>query len=183
MSAYERTGVEKMWEGSIVTVGIERFRHADGAEVMREKVWHPGAVGMLAIDAHYVWLTRQPREAAGLTASLEIPAGKRDVEGEAPLDTAKRELAEEIGKHAASWQELKVFFTSPGFSDEKVWLYLAQDLYDAPPEALDEDERIEIVPWPLDRLDQAVAECEDSKSLIALLWLALARERGQLPAR
>ena len=174
---------EETWSGSIVTVGVERFRYDDGEEVKREKVWHPGAVGILAIDSEQVWLTRQPREAAGLQASLEIPAGKRDVEGEAPLETAKRELAEEIGKQAASWEELKVFYTSPGFSDERVWLYLARELADAPPAAADEDERIEIVPWPLDRLDQAIAECEDSKSLIALVWLGLALERGQLDRR
>ena len=83
--------------------------------------------------------------------SLEIPAGKRDVEGEAPLETAKRELAEEIGKRAASWEEIKVFYTSPGFSDERVWWYLARDLSRAPGAEPEPGERIEIVPWPLDR--------------------------------
>jgi ADP-ribose pyrophosphatase len=183
VSRFRRIGKETIYSGSIVTVGSERFRYDDGPEVKREKVWHPGAVGILPVDAERVWLTRQPREVAGLQASLEIPAGKRDVEGEPPLQTAKRELAEEIGKQAASWEEVKVFFTSPGFSDERVWLYLARELTDAPPAAADEDERIEIVPWPLDRLDQAVAECEDSKTLIALLWLGLAVERGQLERR
>jgi ADP-ribose pyrophosphatase len=130
-----------------------------------------------------VWLTRQPREAAGLPDSLEIPAGKRDVEGEPPLETAKRELAEEIGKQAASWEELKVFYTSPGFSDEQVWWFLARRLSDAPPSVVEEDERIEIVPWPLQRVDQAIAESRDSKTVIALLWLALALERGQLDSR
>jgi 8-oxo-dGTP pyrophosphatase MutT (NUDIX family) len=180
MSRFQRISQETIWSGSIVTVGEQYFRYPDGAEVKREKVWHPGAVGILAVDSEQVWLTRQPREVADLEASLEIPAGKRDVDGESPLETAKRELAEEIGKQAASWEELKVFFTSPGFSDERIWLYLARELSDAPPAAADEDERIEIVPWPLDRLDQALAECEDSKSLIALLWLGQALERGQL---
>jgi ADP-ribose pyrophosphatase len=138
---------------------------------MREKVWHPGAVGILAVDDAHVWLTRQPREAAGVTASLEIPAGKRDVAGESPAQTAERELAEEIGKRASSWDELFVFFTSPGFSDERVWLYLATGLSDAADAEPDEHERIEVVPWPLERLDDAIAGCEDSKSLIALLWL------------
>jgi ADP-ribose pyrophosphatase len=68
-----------------------------------------------------------------------------------------------------------VFFTSPGFSDERVWLYLATDLDDAEASEPEEDERIEIVPWPLAELDDAIAECEDSKSLIALLWLATRR--------
>ncbi len=62
--------------------------------------------------------------------------------------------------------------SSPGFSDERVWLYLATDLRDAPGGAApEENERIEIVPWPRARLDEAIAACEDSKSLIALLWL------------
>jgi ADP-ribose pyrophosphatase len=173
MSGFELIGSEILWRGKIVQAGVQHFRHADGAVVARDKVWHPGAVGILAHDDAQVWLTRQPREAAGLTASLEIPAGKLDVEGEEPLACAQRELAEEIGKVAATWKELKAFYTSPGFSDERVWLFEATDLADTEePAEADEDERIEIVPWPLDRLDEAVDESEDSKTLIALLWLA-----------
>ena len=172
MSEFERIGAETTWEGKVVRAGEERFRHADGEEVTRDKVWHPGAVGILAVDETRLWLTRQPRETVGEARSLEIPAGKLDVPGEAPLDTAKRELAEEIGKRAAQWQEILAFYTSPGFTDERVWLYLATELSpaDQPPHA-GEDERIEIVPWPLARLDDAIAACEDSKSLIAMLWL------------
>ena len=181
MSGFEAIGSEVKWRGAIITAGIEHFRHADGAVVARDKVWHPGAVGILAVDDAHVWLTRQPREAAGMTASLEIPAGKLDVPGEEPLACAQRELAEEIGKTAANWRELKAFYTSPGFSDERVWLFLATDLSDAVNGAEpDEDERIEIVPWPLDDIDGALAESEDSKTLIALLWLARERERGRL---
>jgi len=173
MSGFEPIGSEIMWRGAIVQAGIQHFRHADGAVVARDKVWHPGAVGILAVDDEQVWLTRQPREAAGLPASLEIPAGKLDVPGESPLACARRELAEEIGKQAASWEELTAFYTSPGFSDERVWLFLATDLADTQVAAEpDEDERIEIVAWPRDRLDDAIAETEDSKTLIALLWLA-----------
>ena len=161
-------------------VGREHFRYDDGEEVSREKVWHPGAVGIIPVDATHVWLTRQPREAAGLTASLEIPAGKRDVEGESPLITAQRELGEEIGKRAGSWEELSVFHTSPGFSDEQVWLYVARELEDDPDAEPEPGERIEIVPWPLDELDAAVAECTDSKSLIALHWLRAERASGRL---
>jgi ADP-ribose pyrophosphatase len=171
VSPFERISSEVAFEGKIITAGIERFRHADGAEVSREKVWHPGAVGILAVDGVHVWLTRQPREAAGEEASLEIPAGKLDVEDEPPLETARRELAEEIAKQAASWREIACFFTSPGFSDERVWLYLAEDLTNVPDHDPIAEERIEVVPWPLHRLDDAISECEDSKSLIALLWL------------
>ena len=180
MSGFEPVGSDVMWRGAIVTAGVEHFRHVDGAVVARDKVWHPGAVGILAVDATHVWLTRQPRETAGMTASLEIPAGKLDVPGEPPMACARRELVEEIAKEAGQWEELEAFYTSPGFSDERVWLFLATELRDAEEEAEpDEDERIEIVPWPLDDLDAALAESEDSKTLIALLWLARERERGR----
>ena len=172
MTGFERVGREVQWEGNFIRAGVERFRYDDGNEVAREKVWHPGAVGILAVDDANVWLTRQPREAAGVQASLEIPAGKLDVPGESPLQTGQRELAEEIGTRADSWEELFAFYTSPGFSDERVWIYLATDLSDSGPAEADEDERIQIVPWPLAELDAAIDECEDSKSLIALLWLA-----------
>src|SRR5437763_8230078 len=157
--AFERIGSETLWEGKIIKVGQERFRHEDGEEVTREKVWHPGAVGILPVDDQRVWLTRQPREAVGEVASLEIPARKLDVEGESPLQTGKRELAEEIAKQAERWEEIFAFYTSPGFSDERVWLYLATELSDAPEVELDEDEQIEIVPWPLAHLDDAIAQC------------------------
>jgi ADP-ribose pyrophosphatase len=177
MSDFEPVGEETVYDGKIVRVGLARFRYSDGVEVEREKVWHPGAVGILALDEHHVWLVRQPREAIGATASLEVPAGKLDVPGEAPLQTAQRELEEEIGKRAERWEEMKVFYTSPGFSDERVWLYRATGLSDVEhPASAEEDERIEIVPWPLESLADALEQCEDSKSLIALLWLA--RELG-----
>jgi 8-oxo-dGTP pyrophosphatase MutT (NUDIX family) len=180
MSGFEPIGSDVTWRGAIIAAGIEHFRHADGAVVARDKVWHPGAVGIIAVDAAHVWLTRQPREAAGLTASLEIPAGKLDVPGEPPMACAQRELAEEIGKDAGRWEEVEAFYTSPGFSDERVWLFLATELRDAEVKAeADEDERIDIVPWPLDDLDGALAESEDSKTLIALLWLA-ARSASRL---
>jgi 8-oxo-dGTP pyrophosphatase MutT (NUDIX family) len=182
MSGFERIDSETSWRGKIFNAGVERFRHADGDEVTREKVWHVGAVGILAIDSAHLWLTRQPRESAGLRASLEIPAGKLDVPGESPGEAARRELAEEIGKQAANWKEMGVFYPSPGFSDERVWWYLARELSDAPETEPDEDERIEIVAWPLDRIDAAISECEDAKSIIALLWLSRALERGELSA-
>jgi ADP-ribose pyrophosphatase len=170
---FERLDGQVEFEGKIIRAGTERFRHADGEHVTRDKVWHPGAVGILALDDTHVWLTRQPREAAGVSASLEVPAGKLDVPGELPEGTAKRELAEEIGKRADTWEELFSFYTSPGFSDERVWLYLATDLSDTEePADAEENERIEIVPWPLSAVDEAIAQCEDSKTLIALLWLA-----------
>jgi ADP-ribose pyrophosphatase len=172
---FEPLGGEVQWKGRFLRAGVERFRYRDGAEVTREKVWHVGAVGIVALDEDNVWLTRQPREVVHAAASLEIPAGKLDVPDETPLATAQRELAEEIGKRAGSWREIDDFYTSPGFSDERVWLFLATDLSDAGPGAAEDDERIEVVRWPLDRLEEAIAESEDAKTLIALRWLLTQR--------
>jgi 8-oxo-dGTP pyrophosphatase MutT (NUDIX family) len=177
--SFERIGSRTVWEGRIATVRIDRFRHVDGEEAEREIVAHPGAVGVVAHDDERVWLVRQPREAVGDPALLEIPAGKLDEEGESPLDTARRELAEEVGLEAERWRELVSFFTSPGFTDERVVLFAATGLrqVEASP---DEGERIEIVPWELERLDEAIAACQDSKSLIGLMWLR--HQRGRSPA-
>jgi 8-oxo-dGTP pyrophosphatase MutT (NUDIX family) len=171
---FERLGSETKWEGRIVSARVDRWRHADGEEVEREVISHQGAVAVVAHDDEKVWLVRQPREPVNDPALLELPAGKLDVEDERPLQTAQRELAEEVGKSAASWRELDAFYTSPGFSDERVVVYLATELSDADAQA-SENERIEIVPWPLARLDEAIDACEDAKSLVGLLWLRTLR--------
>ena len=177
-SDFRTVDSEVLWTGKFIRAGSERFRYDDGPEVERDKVWHPGAVGILALDEAVVWLTRQPREVIGATASLEIPAGKRDVPGEPPLRTAQRELAEEVGLQAAEWTEILDMYTSPGFSDERVWLFEACELSPATGAHPEEDERIEIVPWPLDRLDDAISQCRDAKSLVALLWLKAGQPGG-----
>ncbi len=173
---FQRLDTNTVWEGRIVSARVERWRYADGEEVEREVLGHPGAVAVVAHDDEHVWLVRQPREAVGDPALLELPAGKLDVDGEPPVATAQRELAEEIGKRADEWRELDAFYTSPGFSDERVIVYLATGLTDEPdgPQP-DGGERIEIVPWPLERLHEAIEACEDAKSLIGLQALAALR--------
>jgi 8-oxo-dGTP pyrophosphatase MutT (NUDIX family) len=166
---FERIGGEMVWEGRIAKVRVDRFRYDDGEEADREIVTHPGAVAVLAHDGERLYMVRQPREPVDEQALLELPAGKLDEEGEDVLDTAKRELAEEIGKAADTWEKLKTFYTSPGFAAEEVHVYLATDLHDAEAES-EEEERIEIVDFPLDELDRAIDECRDAKSLVALLW-------------
>jgi 8-oxo-dGTP pyrophosphatase MutT (NUDIX family) len=165
----ERIDSRTVWEGRIATVRVDRFRYADGKEADREIVEHPGAVAVVAFDGERLFLVTQPREPVNEEALLELPAGKLDEEGEDPLDTAKRELAEEIGKGARTWRHLTSFYTSPGFADEECHVYLATDLFDEPAEAAD-DERIEIVEIPIADLDRVIQECRDAKTLAGLLW-------------
>ena len=172
----ERIGGEVVWEGRISKVRVDRFRYEDGEDAEREIVEHPGAVGVVAHDGETLYLVRQPREPVNDPALLELPAGKLDEDGEAPLDTAKRELAEEIGKGARSWQHITSFYTSPGFTDEECHLFIATDLYDEKADT-NENERIEIVEVPLSDLDHVIRDCRDSKTLVGLLWLRASLNR------
>jgi ADP-ribose pyrophosphatase len=172
-SEFERIGSEPLFEGKFIAVRKDTFRHEDGGEVERELVGHPGAVGIVVVDDQdRLWLVRQPREAVGLADMLEIPAGKIDQKGEDPLETAKRELAEEIGKRAEHWDSLGSFYTSPGFADEIIHLFLATGISDVDerPE-VEEDERIDVEIRPLADLDEILASNQDSKTLIALYRL------------
>jgi 8-oxo-dGTP pyrophosphatase MutT (NUDIX family) len=166
----KKEGSKLVYRGEIFSVRKEAFQYADGSRASREVVVHPGAVCVIPHDGRVVYLVEQPREAVGEPALLELPAGKLDVEGETPLECAQRELAEEIGKSAGDWRELKTFYTSPGFTNERVWLFLATELYDTP-ERRSTDERIEIVEFPLTEIDRAIERCEDAESLIGLLVL------------
>ena len=167
---FERIDSEDAWNGRIVKVRVDRFRYDDGEEAEREIVSHMGAVGIVAHDGERLYMVAQPREAVEEQSLLELPAGKLDVPDESPLEAAKRELAEEIGKGARSWEHLTTYYSSAGFSDEQVHVYLATDLYDEQAET-DENERIEVVTVPLAELEATIRECRDAKTLIGLLWL------------
>lgn len=167
----EALGGETVFEGSQFSVRVERFRHPDGGEVERELVRRTAAAAVVAYDAEHVWLVRQPREAIR-AYTLELPAGK--VDGEAPLQTARRELAEEIGREATRWEAILTFHPSTGYTDEVVHLFAATGLRDCDVEP-DPDERIEVVAWPLTDLAQAIASTTDAKTLLGLEWL---RSRG-----
>ena len=169
---FERIKSDVVYEGKIATVYKDTVRYDDdGEEAEREYVGHPGSVAMVAHVGERVYLVNQPREPVGEQQVLELPAGKLDVEGEEPLATAKRELAEEIGKSAREWELLEgPYYASVGFTNEKVWIYLATGLEDAEAEA-EENERIEIEAVPLSQLDELIDRVVDAKTLIGLLLL------------
>jgi ADP-ribose pyrophosphatase len=166
----KKVGSKLVHRGPIASVRMETFQYADGSRSTRQVVAHPGAVTVIPHDGRTLYMVEQPREAVEEPALLELPAGKLDVEGETPLECAQRELGEEIGKAAGDWRELKQFYTSPGFANERVWLYLATELYDVPQDR-QEGERIEIVEVPLSDIDEAIERCEDASSIIGLLLL------------
>ena len=169
---FERIKQDVVYEGKIATVFRDTVRYDDdGEEAVREYVGHPGSVAMVAHDGERVYLVNQPREPVGEQQVLELPAGKLDVEGEDPLETAKRELAEEIGKSARDWELLKgPYYASVGFTNEKIWIYLATGLEDAEAEP-EENERIEIEAVPLAELDDLIDRIVDAKTLVGLMLL------------
>jgi ADP-ribose pyrophosphatase len=168
----ERTvSSRREFEGRLLSLRVDDVELESGRRTTREVVEHPGAVAILAWDGERLAAVRQWRQAAGAEL-LEIPAGTLEP-GESPLVTAQRELGEECGLTAASWEAGPAFYTAPGFSTELLTLFLATDLSSvnaAPPE----DEALERS-WIT--LGDALASIEDgrirdAKSLVGILWLA-----------
>ena len=124
---------EELGRGKLLRLRRDAVRVPDGSVASREVVEHPGAVAILALDeADQVLLIRQYRHPVG--AELwEIPAGLRDVAGEPVHQTAERELLEETGYRASDWRVLADFFSSPGYSTERLRIFLARGLTEVPP--------------------------------------------------
>jgi ADP-ribose pyrophosphatase len=166
----EPGGSRTVYDGKLFDVVVEEW---DGRE--REIVEHPGATAIVAIDREgCVTLVRQLREAARKQL-LELPAGTLE-EGEEPLASAQRELAEEVGLREGRWRELAAFYTTPGFCRERMHLFLAEDLERgaANPE---EDEEVEIVRWQVAEIESRLGELEDAKTIAGLLLYLHARAR------
>jgi ADP-ribose pyrophosphatase len=134
----------------------------------REIVEHGAAVAIVPLSGGHVTLVRQQRVATGGRV-LELPAGMLE-EGEAPLESARRELREETGLHGGKWVEVAAFYTSPGFTDEKIHLFVATGLEEgeASPEGAED---LELVRVPLDQVPSLIEEIEDGKTLAGLLLL------------
>ena len=128
---YRVHGSETVFDGHVFSLHADTVAMPGGGTSVREVIRHPGAVAVVALDDEdNVLLLRQYRHAVGAYL-WELPAGLRDSDGEPPLETAKRELAEEALLAAGRWSLLTTHYSSPGFSDELVLVYLAEDLVDA----------------------------------------------------
>jgi 8-oxo-dGDP phosphatase len=125
---YEVVASEEIYTGRIISLRKDTVAMPGGGTSDREVVHHPGAVGIVALDDDdRVVMVRQYRHAVG-EHLWELPAGLRDVDGEPPVDSARRELAEETQLAAARWSLLVTQHPSPGFCDELIQLYLAEGL-------------------------------------------------------
>jgi ADP-ribose pyrophosphatase len=161
----EPDSTERVYEGEVLGVTVERWGSA-----AREIVERRDAVAIVATDAQgRLVLVRQPREATRTTL-VEIPAGVMD-DGEEPLATAQRELAEETGLRGGRWEAGPRFYSTPGYSRERVHLFFATELEEgtASPDA---GEEIEVLRWTREEVEARAGTLEDSKTLVGvLLWL------------
>jgi 8-oxo-dGTP pyrophosphatase MutT (NUDIX family) len=179
LPGFRHLGDRLIHQGSVVGFYQGTFESPDGEVFQRDIVRHPGAVSVVPVDGDDVILVRQYRAPIDQLL-LEIPAGKRDVEGEDTAVTASRELAEEIGMAAGSLEPLVSMHHSPGFCDELQHIYLATDLHEVAQELDGIEEQhltIERVPF-----ETAISWCydgtiTDAKSIVGIL--AAARRLGR----
>ncbi|HZN16049.1 MAG TPA: NUDIX hydrolase [Acidimicrobiales bacterium] len=176
MTRFRKLTEREAFAGHVFRVAVADFESPDGEAFQREIVRHPGAVSVVPVDGSEAILVRQYRAAVDRDL-LEIPAGKRDVAGEPPETTARRELEEEIGMRAGRVEELAELYMTPGFSDEVMTIFLASDLETTAVQAHGvEEQYMTIERVALADVPGLIAagEIADAKSIIGLL---LARDR------
>ncbi|MGG3841706.1 NUDIX hydrolase [Anoxybacillus kestanbolensis] len=173
---YEKTiSKQRIFSGKVIDVYVEDVLLPNGEMSKREVVKHPGAVAVLAItEENKIVLVRQYRKALERML-VEIPAGKLE-KGEEPLQTAKRELEEETGYVCEDMEPLHSFYTSPGFADELVHIFLAKGLTKkSEKQMLDDDEFVDVLEVTLEEALNMVKEKQiyDAKTIYALLYWQL----------
>jgi ADP-ribose pyrophosphatase len=166
----------RAYTGRIISLDVDEVRFPDGSTGSLEIIRHPGASAVVPLldaneDDPEVLLIRQYRYAAE-SYLYEIPAGRLDA-GETPDECARRELREETGYGAGRIEKLFTMFTTPGFTDEKIHLYLAMDLT-AGEFSREADEFMDLVPTKLSRALSMIeqGEIQDAKTALALLFAA-----------
>jgi ADP-ribose pyrophosphatase len=162
---------QKVFAGRVFNVTVDTVREGE-MTYQREVVHHHGSAVIIPVfDDGTVSLVRQYRHPA-VRYLLEAPAGTLD-DGERPEAGAARELEEELGLVAARLEKLSEFFVSPGFCEEKMWVYLATELSEGK-QLLDDDEILEVVRLPIeDALEMITSgEIQDAKTIIGLMLAA-----------
>jgi 8-oxo-dGTP pyrophosphatase MutT (NUDIX family) len=172
VTAFRVTGEREVWTGPLLRLAVATVDGPGGGSFEREVVHHPGAVSVVPVvdDGAAVLMVRQYRAPLDRLL-LEIPAGKRDVPGEPPETTARRELEEEVGMRAGRLEKLAEFYNSPGFCDEHSWVFMALDLAPAASSAHSEEEQhMTIERVLLDDVPGLIASgaLMDAKSIIGL---------------
>ncbi|MEF2964427.1 NUDIX hydrolase [Paenibacillus sp. M1] len=172
---------EPVFSGKVISLQIDTVELPDGSRGTREIIRHPGAVAVLAVHEGRLLLVDQFRQAMG-RCELEIPAGKLE-KGEDPMEAARRELQEETGYRCGKIKLLHSFYTSPGFADEIIHLYLAEELT-AGEMAPDEDEFLEVIEASFEEVQSYIADgrIADAKTILAAyIWqLQLAKPAGSV---
>ena len=168
-------GEETLYEGYVMRVAKSRFADPDGGEFTRDIVYSPGAVGVVPVEivdgVAMVTMVRQYRAPLRAT-QLEIPAGLRDKPGEDVEAVGRRELIEEVGLIAGRMTLLTSFLNAAGMTDQRTWLYLAQDLTPTEREADGAEEQwMTIEVHPLDELVEQLTtnDIGDGKTVIGLV--------------
>ncbi|HEY0828939.1 MAG TPA: NUDIX hydrolase [Bacilli bacterium] len=159
--------IDPIYQGRIISLQIEHVTLPNGKSATREVVKHPGAVAVIALDRDHMLVVEQYRKALQ-RSQVEIPAGKLE-QGEDPLEAAKRELEEETGYQCKSIKLVCSFYTSPGFADELIHLYVAEGLTKGQ-NNLDDDEFLECESISLQKAQQYIAEgrISDAKTITAV---------------
>jgi ADP-ribose pyrophosphatase len=163
---------EKIFKGAVFDIERDRLLDLNGMEIVRDVVRHPGGAGALPLfDDGRVALVKQYRHPARCEL-LEIPAGRIEL-GEIPEECAAREIEQEIGFRPGRMEKLSEFYSTPGFCEEKLYVYLATELIPSS-QKLDHDELIEVVYLPLAEAVRMAerGEIQDSKTIVALLLVA-----------
>jgi ADP-ribose pyrophosphatase len=181
VARFEVLGSEEIARAGFLSLDETEVQAPDGSRFSRIVVHHPGAVVVVPVVDDAALLVRQFRTAVGGEV-LEVPAGKRDVDGEPPEETARRELEEEIGRRPGRLVKLAEFYNSPGFCDEYTYLFAALHLEDlgAANAVGPEEEAMTVERVPFASVDDLVTrgELRDAKSIIGLLLASRFADAG-----